>query len=416
MYRRLLALGAAVMVGILTGAQAVDASDVAPAPAHGAPDRTDLGQVPAGFASWSELTAVQNDLDTAVTQLNQAPGAATGLGGMVAAPESRRLVLHWKGSVPPATAQVIERLRRTVPIEVRPARHSAAELVEASRAFAARPGVLSAGPNADGSGIVATATAAALNRVPRSTTVGGASVPVSVTRGAPATPAACQGGRLSDCSPHSAGARYVQPNGGQCTTAFKVARQQKLYLITAAHCADDNQILKNGDQSEVIGHGEADNAGRDILLIRAVGNLSNHVYVGNANTGTFNRVTSSAASAVGQLVCTSGSFTGLNCNIQVVAINQFVNFTGLGVIGPLVTATHTSGGVAVGRGDSGGPVITPANIIGNTTAKGTITGLANAGIRSCPPPPNSSSLCSSTVYYADIAESMRFYGAGVVIN
>jgi hypothetical protein len=416
MYRRLLALGVATMVGILTAAQAVDASEVGPGSAPSAPERGDLGPVPAGFASWSELIAIQNGLDTAVTELNRAPGAAAGLAGMVAAPQSGRLVLHWKGTVPPATAQVIDRLRRTVPIDVRAAKHSVAELVEASRTFVARPGVVSAGPNSDGSGIVATAEAAALSGIPRSVTVRGAKVPVSVTVGAPAIPAACSGGRLSDCAPHRAGARYVNPSGGRCTTAFKVARQQKLYLITAAHCADNNQILKNGDESEVIGHGEADNTGRDILLIRAVGNLSNHVYVGNANTANFARVTSSSASAVGQLVCTSGSFTGLNCSIQVAAVNQFVNFTGIGVIGPLVTASHTSGGVAVGRGDSGGPVITRADTVGNTTAKGTITGLANASIVPCPPPPNSASLCGSTVYYADITESMNFYGAGVVIN
>jgi hypothetical protein len=416
MYRRLLALGVAVTVGILTAAQAVAASDVRPGPARNAAERGDLGPVPAGFASWSELIAIQNDPDTAVTELNQATGATDGLAGMVAAPQSRRLVLHWKGTVPPATTKVIDRLRRTVPIEVRAAKYSAAELVEASRAFVARPGVLSAGPNSDGSGIMATAEAAALSGIPRMVTVRGVRVPVAVTVGARAIPAACSGGRLSDCAPHRAGARYVNPSGGRCTTAFKVSRQQKLYLITAAHCADNGQVLKNGDESEVIGSGELDNTGRDILLIRANGNLSNQVYVGNANSSSVNRVTGSSASAVGQLVCTSGSFTGQNCSIRVAAINQFINFTGIGIVGPLVTATHTSGAVAVGKGDSGGPVITVADIHGNTTAKGTITGLANASIVPCPPPPNSSSLCGSTVYYADITESMKFYGAGVVIN
>jgi hypothetical protein len=53
--------------------------------------------VPAGFDSWTEVFDVQERMNMAADQIRDAAQTDSGLSGIVAAPESRRLTVYWKG-------------------------------------------------------------------------------------------------------------------------------------------------------------------------------------------------------------------------------------------------------------------------------------------------------------------------------
>src|SRR5688572_19204694 len=89
----------------------------ASAPATASPDPYRLPpKVPGGFASWGDLAAMQIKLTAAATRFQAAAGR--GYAGVIAAPETRRLDLYWKGSVPDDILALIERERSAVPIRV----------------------------------------------------------------------------------------------------------------------------------------------------------------------------------------------------------------------------------------------------------------------------------------------------------
>jgi hypothetical protein len=78
---------------------------------------------------------------------------------------------------------------------------------------------------------------------------------------------------------------------------------------------------------------------------------------------------------------------------------------------PEVRASPDSGGVAVGKGDSGGAVY-----YGNAdgTVRGTGTNSALDNEVTCPPgTTRAATTCGSTVYYADLPKALTFYGATI---
>jgi hypothetical protein len=104
----------------------------------------------------------------------------------------------------------------------------------------------------------------------------------------------------------------------------------------------------------------------------------------------------------------TGSYTGEHCNLNVDAVDLWIS-PGGDTIGALVRATNTSGGVAVGKGDSGGPVHVPF-VNGVTFAMGTMT--AASSVVACPAG-SPSNKCGSSVYYVDIAGSLDYYQATI---
>jgi hypothetical protein len=397
--RVLVAVGVTAGIGLAVPA----AAHAKPGDGAGVPaSKSWPGRAPAGFSSWTELFQVQNRLIAAAERINAAPEAQAGLGGVVARPESRRLKVYWKGSQPAAVRQLIAGLRRQVPIDVLPARFSAAELTAASRQAADRPGVATSAPNADGSGVTVTVTAQ-MARSFAVDAIGG--IPVTVEAGPQPVPTACTG-RQDDCSAYFGGAYYF------CTTGFSIQHNGRTEMITAAHCANNGDAINDG-AGEPIGTAADRQAGRDTVLIQhAAGVTSNgHVYVGpwNAGTGSNRRVTGSSASVVGAVVCTSGSWTGEHCEVRIRAVNVTVNTPSDGDFFPEVRASADSGGVVVGKGDSGGPVY-----FGNAdgTVRGTGTISAQANVVTCPAT-RAATTCGSTVYYADLPQALTFYGATI---
>jgi hypothetical protein len=352
---------------------------------------------------------VQTRLDAVANQIWTAPGAASGLGGVTTVPRSRKLVVYWKGSLPSSSSELIRSIRRQTSVEVRPASYSAVELSAISQKLAAVPGVFTAGPEADASGVRVT-VAAELTGTNRTEALD-VGVPVSVSVGQRPLVAACTG-RQDDCSPYWGGARYSA--GGTCSTGFTINQGGVRKIISAAHCSSDGTTAFDGG-GEVVGTVEQDNNPRDTLLILPAAGVSadNRIYAGppSATWNTSHRVLDALRSEAGDRICTSGAFTGQHCNIAVTATGLFIN-TDVGVLGPVAEAKQLNGTVAAGDGDSGGPVHHDTPVPGGDVfAKGTMTAINDrvpcAG-------DSLSVICGSTVYYADMIDSLNFYQALMV--
>lgn len=126
----------------------------------------------------------------------------------------------------------------------------------------------------------------------------------------------------------------------------------------------------------------------------------------NNSTGHREKVKGTSKPVSGTYICTSGSNTGTNCNIKVDGAT-YITIDGYSVL--TVEATQqTSGGRAVGNGDSGGPVLTNTSVSGEIKAAGIIS--AGSGNVSCSGTDSTS--CYHTVYYVPIQDAQR--GGGVV--
>src|SRR6266540_919990 len=322
--------------------------------------------VPGGFRSWPELIDTQERLRVAAERLTDGTEREAGFTGIEAAPENRRLRLFWTGELSESAARLVEEISRDVPVEVVPAWHSLAELTDQQAAIA-----------------------------PFDTTQ-----PVSCT------------GRQDDCSPYWGGARYVMPGGGWCSMGFSLKFSSYLLpyssstwtrMLSAGHCSSDGTAIVDGG-GDSFGTIAGDYDTQDILTISPAAGVSlgGRVYVGPWNSGVPSNkaVAGSAASFVGMWVCPSGAATGEHCNVKVTATNVII----WGTV-KTVVAKEQSGGVAVGKGDSGGPVIT-YDLSGKVNAQGTIS----AGGDQVPCPSGSpSSMCFNTIYYVDILTSLAHY-------
>src|SRR5689334_18272062 len=93
-------------------------------PLRAAPVSTEA--IPGGFASWDELFAVQQRMDAALERIDAVvkAGGYRGYGNAIAAPETHRLRIYWKGAVPAAVQQVVAEQQQNIPIDVLPARFS----------------------------------------------------------------------------------------------------------------------------------------------------------------------------------------------------------------------------------------------------------------------------------------------------
>jgi hypothetical protein len=99
----------------------------------------------------------------------------------------------------------------------------------------------------------------------------------------------------------------------------------------------------------------------------------------NSTGGLYKNVVGATTSLAGTYVCTSGSYTGVNCDIQITSGNYYYNLTG-SMDG---NSTYKWGALAfrrtlalraMGRGDSGGPVLKNTGVLADIRAAGMISG------------------------------------------
>jgi hypothetical protein len=404
-------------LAVAATALALAAAGIAAAPAQAAPSGNVLAgvPVPGGFASWSELLTVQDGMNAAaarVTALGRAGGGA-GYAGIVADPTTRELRVYWKG---PAPASLASTARAAVPVRVLPAAYSERELQSAASRLLARAGdqVTMVGPRADGAGLLV-GTAGAV--IPAAAYAG---VPVTLETNVSPVSAT----RLNDAPPWSGGARWhnFTQGGTRCSTGFGIRQAGVNRILSAAHCGETGDLAED-QTGQDIGRIGTDIEGNDVLVINAtsqarVYNNTTNV-AGQVLTEFTNAVAGSQASAVGNLVCTSGSFSGTRCSIRVGATNQCVTFRDIGVICGQVRADRTDGTNAAGPGDSGGAVLT--TVAGDATrviARGTISGIddINFAVPCTGYDTSPGRVCASRVFYEDIVPGLAAVNATVLVG
>jgi hypothetical protein len=356
---------------------------------------------------------VQERMNLAADSITDAAGADGGLAGIVAAPEARRLTVYWKGEPPADVSRVIDRVRAELPVDVKVARYSAAELSEVSRHVATQPGVAMVAGNVDGSGVTVTIH----DEV--DVTSWDVGVPVTLKQGERPFPTACS--RQVDCPPWWGGATYWSSTG-VCNMGFAVKLKNGTRLmLSAAHCAAGVGDALSTPNGSVIGFVESVNNTRDTMLIRSTlaTDIQGVIYSGttNAVSGYHRRVRAALGSSVGNYVCASASGTGEHCKMKVVAVNLwFPSATGGAPYGPFVQADHISGGVATGTSDSGGPVHFGLwyIIVGNYHATDAIGTMSFGQNEIACPAGLPAATCGSTLLYADIKATLTYYQASII--
>ncbi|MFC4532516.1 hypothetical protein [Sphaerisporangium dianthi] len=391
------------------------------APAAAAPDpvkdtRTQsiepTGKVPGGFASWKDLLAAQEKLTRAADRITEAVAQNSGgYAGVIAAPESRELRVYWKGKPSKAFNDLLGLLRRDVAISVLPAQYTARELEgEANRLIRANSSVLtSIAPLQDGSGLKASTAVLGAAR----SAISGAKVPVTLEYGVKPELST----RWNDSPPWWGGGAWANATtGGGCSTGFAVTYGGAQKILSAGHCGDVGHTATD-PTGQVIGSVTQDNNSRDVLLIGASagGRVFNNP-VGSVATEYSNAVVGTTGSTVGMFICTSGAYSGTNCNIKVTAVNVTIN------VGYLINGTvqaeqqaHTN---AVGQGDSGGSVevVNPANT--NTVyAAGVNTAIDGSTSVACTGYVTSGRICAWRMYYAPWSNATTaFPGIAIILG
>jgi hypothetical protein len=363
--------------------------------------------VPGGFASWAELLRVQEKMNAAAERVSGGAGFA----GVVADPTSRQLRVYWKGQAP---AGLLAAARATVPVSVQSAAYSQKELRVAAARLLAKVGnrITSVGPRADGTGLVVGTQDGLAGAA------GYAGVPVTVETGVSAEPAS----RVNDSAPWWGGARWQVAGVGSCSTGFAVVHGGVNRMLSAGHCANNGNVATD-PTGEVIGTVLNKNVGTDTLII--AGNSAGRVFnnstdaAGNVVSEFSNQVIGRLASQVGNFVCTTGSFSGTRCSIQVVAINQCINVLNVGVVCNQVRAENTTRTNAAGNGDSGGAVeIVNAANTAQVFATGTFTAFDRANTRvPCTGYvlDTATRSCAWRIFYEDIFAGMNGVGATAIV-
>jgi hypothetical protein len=397
--RRLGAVAAGLAAALVVGGGPAYADGDKPGPDPSMPTEP----VPGGFRSWADLIEQQERLQAAAQRLQDGAGDETGFTGIEAAPEDRRVRLHWSGEPSDPVRRLVAEVERDVPVEVVPARHSLRELLAAQGPIAAEAGVGAVVPHVDGSGLTVQYRGS-LDEALRLSSIRGASVPVTVEPYETVEPLGCTG-RQDDCSPYWGGAKYFP---GWCSTGFSLKFTSILSttpwyrMLSAGHCGSNGNAVTDGG-GDPVGTVTGDADAVDLLLISPNSGVSfgPRVYVGpwNAGIASNKTVAGAMASFVGGWVCTSGAATGEHCNVKITATSVSMN----GV--ETVQAEEQAGLVAAGKGDSGGPVV--ATLLGGKVhAKGTIS-FGNDPV-ACPAG-SPSPACFKTVYYVSIMKALAHY-------
>ncbi len=344
------------------------------------------------------IMLAQQPLVAAAQAITALDKERTGLGGIRLQVEKGAVEVWWKGTVPDAVLDEISAQEKAgVHIILGEARYSGAELAAAQDQIVQNPdrygGLAYLAAQPDGSGLHGEFTdvdAARNYQFP---------VSVEVTASAGNTFAS----RAVDSVPWWGGAITIS-GGSLCTTGFPVGNffgpfELNRGLLTAAHCdpAGNGSTFTNGAGTTI---GIGGTRGFPVDTTYIVSPSAPRVYTGGPGSAS-KGVAGPVPNFPGQFVCTSGAVTFEHCGVM----NLFV--AGAAIVasarGPILVlgvtyAINTTGGFAVGSGDSGGPVYVPISPF-HVLAAGMIDFAVGGG--TCPGGPPTS-VCSSIVGYVDI--------------
>jgi len=290
-----------------------------------------------------------------------------------------------------------------------------------------------AGPKPDGSGINVS-----ISGLPAGTTVARArqlvpalnsQIPLTITLAPPPQFAS----RWYDFPPYWGGAYIQNPGVGlACTSGFGTTGNNgaATYMLTAAHCGEGEwqtgHVVVGGDEYyHILGNTIP---GRDLAhdgeAILTPEGSDGVVYYGESinppgSLGTSSGIAVGGASTdtIGDLVCTSGAFTGTVCGIRVAATGMSIRFdppeNGVGVMTIMVNA-QLPGTAVAGEGDSGGPVFAIRTTDQRAIARGTMSAIdVGAYVVPCTGYAPPGRVCSMSVWYGEVTDIMNTIGVHI---
>jgi hypothetical protein len=356
-----------------------------------------------------------------------------GFAGEVVNPQTRGLTVYWHGR-PPVTAMALTASARAsaVAVSFRPAPYSQAQLNGFRNQILDSPGIGAAGismiiiyPQATGLSIGVAHGSAAARRLP---VIARSKIPVSfftatavpltyltpvATTPARARPDATSSsvpGRWNDDPPFKGGASIssIFKLAGKdeqewCSTGYGVHfsnAKKRFFVTTAYHCIAFRELLTqtffiSTDKKKVVGNTFSGAGNYDIATLDTRGGVKNagggrQIYMGSAlinssHAQTLAPVRGSSQTQVGDIVLTSGSFSGTRTKIKVkstdavweaITADGAVEYRVFGVYA--VQKNHSN---AAGQGDSGGPVI--VTVKNGISARGIISAGVSSSRTAC---------------------------------
>lgn len=332
------------------------------------------------------------------------------LGGAITDPFQSFMTLYWKGEIPASVQAIIDRHADTVPVRVVPRNYTFVELQQESHRLltsmvAEGAPVQMTAPDIETNGVIVRIIGNTEN-AKASTVLSTAKVPVKVEYGHVPIQASS---RYDDSSPYYSGAR-----ANACTVGWPVWTSAGARITTAAHCGDHGTGFYDGG-GDYMGHLYNVVKGKDSALINALG--AGRMWDGPWNTPDYTkRITGYAGLAIGFLMCSSGSYSGVTCGINPRRFGVGMVIQGY-IVSPAVEVEQVDNGPLWGRGDSGGPVFSlSGSNINDIWARGTIAAVDphRDFVRNCAGLPDRN--CSQRGYIIDMNNVLAAVGASNVIT
>ena len=147
-------------------------------------------------------------------------------------------------------------------------------------------------------------------------------------------------------------------------------------MLTADHCGGTGEAWRSGQASGSwpVGTLQSGNSGGSDIRRLGGQSYQGNTYAGNYNTDEYITMKGAYYAVTGDIVCPSGSYSGLNCDARVQSTNDVICYLHGSCYNNLVTVVSISNSPLFGNGDSGGPIIVGA-IGGGALGTGIISGI-----------------------------------------
>ncbi|MFJ9691195.1 hypothetical protein [Kitasatospora sp. NPDC101183] len=412
---------------------------------------------PAPFLSWHQLMQIQGRMNETATAVEHSLGQndRQAVAGVVASPQTKRLRVYWHGDVTPEVRAVAA--HSPVPVDIKPAPHSAQELKTASRevtriAESTGARITDVAMPQDGSGLTATVVGGEDDARRLRQAVASVGVPVTVLPNGVEKISLADPSRRNDAS--AGGAQIIEPF---CSTAFAADYHHVAVMLTADHCFLPNNetnvrygVGDDGRQGPQAGLRVSPRVSRqtkdgpiylDVAAMQPATGITvqPQVWTGAAadlpGTGQAKKwVTGAQVPHEGNWICNEGARSGEICNIEVTKKVTDYYAKGPDGLGGEVehhfmygwntvkqfTANDQST-IAARRGDSGGAVVLgsggPSKVSPpELTALG-IVSATSGGTWSCKTPAKTmTTTCSGGLIFVGLEDALPMLGAKIAVH